>query len=457
MTLDGRLASRQLLGGMTDPDLGSVRMLSLPNSWNHLGRDHVVAFRVLPISPTQSLVTTKWLVHEDAVEGVDYDLQRLTEVWLATNDQDRRLVEITQAGVPLEGLSAGAVQRRHRGRRAQLRRLVLRGDGGAPAAAGTPGRRRVAAPAQQAPCHCGTSLRRRCCSLGWGGDAQCVRSLSRPRRWPANGTATAMSDGRRGSCARLRATGPRSCSCQELFETPYFCKDHGAQAFRPGACARGQPAPRAHEPLAAELDVVLPISFFERAQQCALQLGGDDRRRRPGAGRLPQEPHPGRSGLPREVLLQPRRHRLSRLADEAWPIGVGICWDQWFPEGSRGHGAASAPSCCSTRRPSARSRTIRRSTAAPHWQRVMQGHAAANMVPVDRVEPDRHRESARSAASPSTARPSSPTAPAPCCRGDRATSEAVIARHLRPRPAGRAAVPPGACSATGAPISTCRC
>lgn len=99
MTMDGKLASQRLLGRLADPDLGSVRMLSLPNSWNHLGSDHVVSFRVLPISPTETEVTTKWLVHKDAVEGVDYDVGRLTEVWSATNDQDRRLVEITQMGV----------------------------------------------------------------------------------------------------------------------------------------------------------------------------------------------------------------------------------------------------------------------------------------------------------------------------------------------------------------------
>ena len=99
MTMDGKLASQRLLGGLTDPDLGSVRMLSLPNSWNHVGSDHIVSFRVLPVSPTETQVTTKWLVHKDAVAGVDYDVERLTEVWTATNDQDRRLVEITQLGV----------------------------------------------------------------------------------------------------------------------------------------------------------------------------------------------------------------------------------------------------------------------------------------------------------------------------------------------------------------------
>jgi glycine betaine catabolism A len=107
MTTDGTLASRRLLGRLTDPDLGSARVLSLPNSWNHLGSDHAVTFRVLPISATESVVTTKWLVHKDAVEGVDYDVRRLTEVWLATNDQDRHLVEITQLGVASSAYEPG--------------------------------------------------------------------------------------------------------------------------------------------------------------------------------------------------------------------------------------------------------------------------------------------------------------------------------------------------------------
>ena len=107
MTPDGRPACTRLLGGLTDPDLGSVRMLSLPNTWNHVGSDHVVSFRLLPISATETLLTTKWLVHKDARAGVDYDLDRLTAVWRATNDQDRQLVEMTQAGVASSGYRPG--------------------------------------------------------------------------------------------------------------------------------------------------------------------------------------------------------------------------------------------------------------------------------------------------------------------------------------------------------------
>ncbi len=45
------------------------------------------------------MVTTQWLVHKDAVEGVDYDLKRLTEVWTMTNDEDRHVVEQNQLGI----------------------------------------------------------------------------------------------------------------------------------------------------------------------------------------------------------------------------------------------------------------------------------------------------------------------------------------------------------------------
>ena len=99
MTMDGRPAVNGLLGKLRDTDLGSVRMLSLPNSWNHLQADHAVAFRVLPLGPQQTMVTTWWLVNKDALEGVDYTVENLTRVWSATNDQDRILAENNQAGI----------------------------------------------------------------------------------------------------------------------------------------------------------------------------------------------------------------------------------------------------------------------------------------------------------------------------------------------------------------------
>lgn len=98
-TSDGRPACKKLLGDFVEPDIGSVRMFRVPNNWNHFLSDHIIHFRVLPLSATQTELKTTWLVHEDAVEGVDYDVQTLTEVWRATNDQDATLVATNQRGV----------------------------------------------------------------------------------------------------------------------------------------------------------------------------------------------------------------------------------------------------------------------------------------------------------------------------------------------------------------------
>ena len=100
MTMDGQPAVRGLrLGRMPEEDVGDVLFYHYPTTWNHWQADHALSFRVLPISPTETEVVTTWLVPADAVEGVDYDLATLTEVWDATNRQDVELVERTQQGV----------------------------------------------------------------------------------------------------------------------------------------------------------------------------------------------------------------------------------------------------------------------------------------------------------------------------------------------------------------------
>lgn len=98
-TMDGGLAVSKWLGRVPFDDAGSLLKFHYPTTWNHFLPDHSIVFRVTPVSPTETEVSTKWLVHRDAVEGVDYDLTRLTEVWLATNDEDRRVVEDNQQGI----------------------------------------------------------------------------------------------------------------------------------------------------------------------------------------------------------------------------------------------------------------------------------------------------------------------------------------------------------------------
>ena len=107
ITMDGRLAVAKPLGQAPDDTYGSLRWVHYPSTFNHALRDYAVLIRMLPLAPQQTLVTTKFLVAAEAVEGVDYDLAHLTEVWNVTNEQDRALIERNQAGVNSIGYRPG--------------------------------------------------------------------------------------------------------------------------------------------------------------------------------------------------------------------------------------------------------------------------------------------------------------------------------------------------------------
>ena len=107
MTMDGAPACKTLLGDLSERDLGSVRMFHVPNNWNHFLSDHIIHFRVLPLGPFETEVRTTWFVHEDAIEGWDYDPERLSEVWRITNDQDRRLAEQNFLGIRSDAYEPG--------------------------------------------------------------------------------------------------------------------------------------------------------------------------------------------------------------------------------------------------------------------------------------------------------------------------------------------------------------
>jgi Rieske 2Fe-2S family protein len=101
MTLDGAPAVGRRFAGLPDglDDVGDVLLYHYPSMWSHFMGDHVVTFRLLPTGPRTSQLRTSWLVPEGAVEGVDYDADRLTRVWLRTNEQDAALVARAQLGV----------------------------------------------------------------------------------------------------------------------------------------------------------------------------------------------------------------------------------------------------------------------------------------------------------------------------------------------------------------------
>ncbi|WP_425491443.1 aromatic ring-hydroxylating oxygenase subunit alpha [Brevibacterium renqingii] len=98
-TMDGSAASAKLLGDLDTFVLGRASLHVQPNMWFHAMGDHVVTFSLLPLAEDRTLVRTTWLVAADAEEGVDYDLDNLTTVWIKTNEQDAMFCERAQAGV----------------------------------------------------------------------------------------------------------------------------------------------------------------------------------------------------------------------------------------------------------------------------------------------------------------------------------------------------------------------
>jgi Rieske 2Fe-2S family protein len=91
ITFDGAPASRKLIGPFDDYDPSTLSMWFNPNAWVHFTSDHIATNWVLPLGPDKCALYSSWIVHEDAVEGEDYDVDHLTEVWKVTNAEDVEL------------------------------------------------------------------------------------------------------------------------------------------------------------------------------------------------------------------------------------------------------------------------------------------------------------------------------------------------------------------------------
>jgi N-carbamoylputrescine amidase len=180
---------------------------------------------------------------------------------------------------------------------------------------------------------------------------------------------------------RAAAAGADHVLLQELFATPYFCKDQKAAHFGLSHPVEGHPLLARMQALAAELGVVLPISFFERARNAhynSLAMIDAD-----GAllGVYRKSHIPDGPGYQEKFYFNPGDTGFRVWSTRAGVVGAGICWDQWFPEAARAMVLMGAeillyPTAIGSEPhdPSLDSRD--------HWQRVMQGHAAANMVPL---------------------------------------------------------------------------
>lgn len=168
---------------------------------------------------------------------------------------------------------------------------------------------------------------------------------------------------------------------QELFEGRYFCQDECPEDLGRARPAAGHPTLARFSALAAELRVVLPISFYELAGQARFNsvaiLDADGRNL--GLYRKTHIPHG--AGYQEKYFFSPGDTGF-RVWDTAYGrIGVGICWDQWFPETARAMALMGAELLFF---PTAIGSEIGNDEwdSAAHWQRVQQGHAGANLVPL---------------------------------------------------------------------------
>ncbi|QXQ08335.1 aromatic ring-hydroxylating dioxygenase subunit alpha [Sphingosinicellaceae bacterium] len=107
MTIDGTPSVKRLMCEIGGGDIGSLRWAVEPNSFCHSTGDYTFSFTAMPVGPRETHVVAKWLVHEDAVEGVDYDVASLSDLWTRTNLQDKEFVENNQRGVNSPGYRPG--------------------------------------------------------------------------------------------------------------------------------------------------------------------------------------------------------------------------------------------------------------------------------------------------------------------------------------------------------------
>ncbi len=177
------------------------------------------------------------------------------------------------------------------------------------------------------------------------------------------------------------AQGAQIVLLQELFETPYFCKDLLPEHLALALPLDENPALRRMRALAAELEVVLPVSVFERANNAlfnTLAIVDAD-----GAlhGTYRKSQIPDGPGYLEKFYFSPGDTGFRVWTTRYGRLGAAVCWDQWFPEAARIMALNGADLLCYPTAIGSEPLDPALDTR-DHWQRVMQGHAAANILPV---------------------------------------------------------------------------
>ncbi|CAM4227684.1 N-carbamoylputrescine amidase [Streptococcus penaeicida] len=166
----------------------------------------------------------------------------------------------------------------------------------------------------------------------------------------------------------------------ELFERPYFCQERQYDYYQFAESVEENQAIQHFIPIAKELQVVLPISFYEKDGNVLYNsiavLDADGSL----LGVYRKTHIPDDHYYQEKFYFTPGNTGFKVWSTQYGKIGIGICWDQWFPETARSLALAGAeillfPTAIG-------SEPILDTDSSGHWQRTMQGHAAANIVPV---------------------------------------------------------------------------
>jgi N-carbamoylputrescine amidase len=168
----------------------------------------------------------------------------------------------------------------------------------------------------------------------------------------------------------------------ELFETPYFCIEQDSRHLGLAKPVGENAAVKHFQKVARELGVVLPISFFERDGQAMFNSIAIVDADGSVLGVYRKSHIPNGPGYQEKNYFAPGDTGFRVWDTRFARIGVGICWDQWFPEAARAMALLGAellfyPTAIGTEPPPAEPVNSRE-----HWQRTQQGHAAANLMPL---------------------------------------------------------------------------
>ncbi len=168
---------------------------------------------------------------------------------------------------------------------------------------------------------------------------------------------------------------------QELFETPYFCIDEQNKHFDLAHPIDEQPTIQRMQKIARERELVLPVSFFERAGPAHYNAVAIVDADGSIAGHYRKSHIPDFPAYEEKFYFSPGDTGFQAVDTRYARIGVGICWDQWFPEAARAMVLKGAEILFY---PTAIGSEIETPDldSKDHWQMVMRGHAAANIVPV---------------------------------------------------------------------------